>query len=55
MPPEEPRPAVRGGEPVRLVFQALADLESLKRSLADLLKRFDGLEHRVSALEAPRA
>ena len=55
VPPEEPRPAVRGGEPVPLVFQALEELESLKRSLADLLKRFDGLEHRVSALEAPKA
>ena len=55
MPPEEPRPAVRRGEPSSLVLQALEEIEGLKQTLADLLKRLDSLEHRVSSLETPKA
>lgn len=55
MPPEEPRPAVRRGEPVPLVVQALEEIETLKRTLSELVKRLEGVEHRVAALEAPKA
>ena len=51
VPPEEPRPEVRRGEPSSLVVQALEEIEALKRSLAELVRRFENLEHRVSALE----
>lgn len=51
--PEEPRPAVRGGEPLNLVFQALEEVDVLKRELGDLRKKLETLEHRVSALEKP--
>jgi hypothetical protein len=44
----------RRGEPSSLVLQALEEIEALKRSLADLAKKIGALEHRVSALEAPR-
>lgn len=54
VPPEEPRPVGRRGEPSSLVLQALEEIEALKRSLADLAKKIGALEHRVSALEAPR-
>jgi hypothetical protein len=55
VPPEKPRPATRGGEPGSLVLQALEEIEAVKRSLVDLMKRLEALEHRVSALEAPKA
>jgi hypothetical protein len=32
----------------------LEEIEAVKRSLADLLKRLESLEHRVSALEPPK-
>lgn len=51
MPPEEPGPAIRRGEPGSLVLQALEEIEALKRSLAELVKRLEALEHRVSGLE----
>ena len=54
-PPEEPRPAVRGGDSTPLVFQALEEIEALRRTIAELVKRLEGLEHRVAALEAPKA
>lgn len=55
VPPEEPRPTVRGGDSTPLVFQALEEIEALKRTFAELLKRLEALEHRVVALEAPKA
>ncbi len=55
VPPEEPRPVIRRGEPSSLVLQAMEEIEALKRSLSELVKRLEGLEHRVSALEAPKA
>ena len=55
MPPEEPRPAVRRGEPGSLVLQALEEIEAVKRGLADVVKRLESLEHRLSALETPKA
>ncbi len=53
--PERPAPAPRGGEPVSLVFHALEELESVKAAVDALLKRLDALEHRVTALESPKA
>ena len=45
----------RGGEPLPpLVLQAFDEIEELKRTLAELRKRFEALEHRVVALE-PKA
>ncbi len=55
VPPEEPGPAIRRGESGSLVLQALEEIEELKRSLAELVKRLEALEHRVSGLEAPKA
>lgn len=55
VPPEEPRPAVRRGEPGSLVLQALEEIEAVKRGLADVVKRLESLEHRLSALETPKA
>lgn len=55
VPPEEPRPSVRRGEPSSLVLQVLDEIEALKRSLADLVKRLEAIEHRVATLEAPKA
>lgn len=55
VPPEEPRPTARGGEPNSLVLQALEEIEAVKRTLAELTKRLDALEHRVSTLETPKA
>ena len=52
--PEQPAPAPRGGEPVSLVFQALEELDGVKRAIEALVKRLDVLEHRVTALELPR-
>jgi len=46
-------PAPRGGEPASLVFQALAELDSVKRAVEALVKRIEALEHRVAALESP--
>lgn len=46
---------VRGGEPSSLVLQALEEIEALKRSLAELMKKIEALEHRVTALETPKA
>ena len=37
-----------------LVLQAFDEIEELKRTLAELRKRFEALEHRVVALE-PKA
>lgn len=54
-PPDEPRPAVRRGEPGSLVLAALEEIEALKRTLADLVKRLESLEHRISALETRKA
>jgi hypothetical protein len=54
-PPEEPRPAIRGSEPGSLVLQALEEIEGLKRTLSDMVKRLEALEHRISALETPKA
>ncbi len=55
VPPERPQPEVRRGEPTSLVLQALDEIEALKRALSELAKRLEGLEHRVVALEAPKA
>lgn len=52
--PEQPVPAPRGGEPVSLVFHALEELDSVKRAVEGITKRLEALEHRVTALEAPR-
>jgi ubiquinone biosynthesis protein UbiJ len=38
-----------------LVFQALEEIDSLKRGIEALVQRLDGLERRVAALESPRA
>jgi len=38
-----------------LVFQALEEIDLLKKALEALTKRLEALEHRVSSLEAPRA
>ena len=54
--PEGFHPVVRGGgEPTPLVTQALDEIEVLKRTLGELVKRLDALERRVAALEAPAA
>ncbi len=53
--PEQPGSVPRGGEPVSLVFQALEEIESLKRGIEALVKRLEALEHRVAALESPPA
>ena len=53
--PEQPMPTPRRGEPGSLVFQALEELESLKRAVEALVRRLDALEHRVAALEPPSA
>ena len=37
-----------------LVFHALEELDSVKRSVEMLVKRLDALEHRVTALEPTR-
>jgi len=55
VPPEEPRPTVRGGESTSLVLQALEEIEAVKRTLSDVLKRLEVLEHRVAGLEAPKS
>ncbi len=55
VPPEEPRPAVRREGASSLVFQALEEIEAVKRTLADLMKRLEAVEHRISALETPKA
>lgn len=54
-PPEEPRPYPRGGEPLPLVMQAMEEIDALKRTLGELTKRLEALEHRVATLESPRA
>ena len=47
------------GDPGRrtglLVLQALEEIEALKRTLSELVKRLEALAHRVTALEAPKA
>lgn len=49
--PEGLHPRPRGGEPVPpLVLQAFNDIDDLKRSIADLRKRLDALEHRLAGL-----
>jgi len=55
VPPEEPRPEVRRGEPSSLVLQALEEIEALKRSLSELVKRLEGLETRIAVLEGAKA
>ncbi len=40
--------------PSQLV-QAVEEIEGLKRSLSDLLRRLEALEHRVGGLETPKA
>lgn len=50
--PETARPILRGGEPMPLVMQAMEEIDALKRSLADLAKRLEALEGRVSGLES---
>ena len=37
-----------------LVFHALEELDSVKRAVEGITKRLEALEHRVTALEAPR-
>ncbi len=46
---------VRRGEPSSLVLQALEEIEAIKRSLTELVKRLEAIEHRVATLEAPKA
>ena len=48
-------PTRRGGEPVSLVLHALDEIESVKASVDALVKRLEALEHRVAALESPKA
>ncbi len=55
VPPEEPRPTVRREGSSELVLRALEEIEALKRTLADLVKRLDALELRVAVLEKPKA
>lgn len=50
--PEASRPILRGGEPMPLVMQAMEEIDGLKRSLAETLKRLEGLEGRIAALES---
>lgn len=52
--PEGSRP-LRGGESVPLALQAMDEIDALKRTLADLLKRLEGIEGRVAALESRRS
>lgn len=41
----------RGGEPVSpLVLQALDEIDELKRTVAELRKRLETLEHRIAGL-----
>jgi hypothetical protein len=47
-------PAPRGGEPVSLVFQAMEEIDLLKKTIEGLVKRLDALEHRVASLEPAR-
>jgi len=44
-----------GGEPQPLALQALEEIEGLKRSVAEIAKRLEALEHRVAGLEAAKA
>lgn len=53
--PEGTRPIGRGEAPVPLVFQALEEIDALKKALADLAKRLEALEQRVAGLEKPTA
>lgn len=53
--PETTQPKPRGGEPLSLAFQALEEIEAIKRSLAEFVKRLEALEHRVAALETTKA
>jgi len=53
--PETTQPKPRGGEPLPLAFQALDEIEAIKRSLAEFVKRIEALEHRVAALETAKA
>ncbi len=55
VPPEEPRPAVRGGGAPPLVLQALEEIDALRKALEALVKRIEGLEQRVASLETPTA
>ncbi len=54
-PPEEPRPAQRGGGTPPLVLQALEEIDSLRKTLEGFVKRIEALEHRVAALESSKA
>jgi polyhydroxyalkanoate synthesis regulator phasin len=40
---------------VPLVFQALEELDAVRRALSELTKRFEALEHRVASLESAKA
>ena len=53
--PEQPMPTPRRGEPVSLVLHALDEIESVKTAVDVLVKRLEALEHRVAALESPKA
>lgn len=53
--PEEPIPRQRGGEPTSLVFQAMEEIDGLKKSLEALVQRVDALEHRLGSLEPSTA
>jgi len=49
--PESIGPVPRGGEPMPpLVLQAFDEIEDLKRTIAELRKRLDALEHRIAGL-----
>ncbi len=54
-PPEEPHVRIGGEGTSPLILQALDEIEALKRSLVELVKRFEALEHRVATLETPKA
>ena len=53
--PEQPKPIVRGIEPASLALQAMQEIETLKETVAGLVKRLEALEHRVAGLEKPTA
>lgn len=54
VPPEEPRPTVRGTGASSLVLRALEEIEELRKALEGLAHRIEALEQRVASLE-PRS